>query len=45
MPTIGQLGASAGVKVPTNRQPEQIGQPPKAERSAGNRRFYRRNAL
>ena len=45
MLTIGKLGASAGVKVPTIRYYEQIGLLPEAERSAGNQRLYSRKAL
>ncbi len=40
MLTIGKLGASAGVKVPTIRYYENIGLLPEAERSAGNQRLY-----
>ncbi len=40
MLTIGKLGQSAGVKVPTIRYYEQIGLLPEAERSAGNQRLY-----
>ena len=40
MLTIGKLGASTGVKVPTIRYYEQIGLLPEAERSAGNQRLY-----
>lgn len=45
MLTIGKLGASAGVKVPTIRYYEQIGLLPEAERSAGNQRLYGRTAF
>lgn len=45
MLTIGKLGASAGVKVPTIRYYEQIGLLPEADRSAGNQRLYSRKAL
>ena len=45
MLTIGKLGASAGVKVPTIRYYEQIGLLPETERSAGNQRLYSRKAL
>lgn len=40
MLTIGKLGASAGVKVPTIRYYEQIGLLPDPDRSAGNQRLY-----
>ena len=40
MLTIGKLGKSAHVKVPTIRYYEQIGLLPEAERSAGNQRLY-----
>ena len=40
MLTIGKLGASTGVKVPTIRYYEEIGLLPEAERSAGNQRLY-----
>lgn len=42
MLTIGKLGSSTGVKVPTIRYYEQIGLLPEAERSAGNQRLYTR---
>jgi DNA-binding transcriptional MerR regulator len=45
MLTIGKLGASAGVKIPTIRYYEQIGLLPEAGRSAGNQRLYGRDAL
>ena len=45
MLTIGKLGASTGVKVPTIRYYEQIGLLPEAERSAGNQRLYSQKAL
>jgi DNA-binding transcriptional MerR regulator len=45
MLTIGKLGASAGVKVPTIRYYEQIGLLPAAERSSGNQRLYSRKAM
>ncbi len=45
MLTIGKLGASAGVKVPTIRYYEQIGLLPEPDRSAGNQRLYPRAAL
>jgi len=45
MLTIGKLGASAGVKVPTIRYYEQIRLLPEAERSAGNQRLYSQKAL
>lgn len=45
MLTIGKLGASAGVKVPTIRYYEQIGLLPQAERSVGNQRLYGRATL
>ena len=45
MLTIGKLGASAGVKVPTIRYYEQIGLLPEAERSSGNQRLYSRKAM
>ena len=40
MLTIGKLGQSAGVKVPTIRYYEAIGLLPEAQRSAGNQRLY-----
>lgn len=40
MLTIGKLGASAGVKVPTIRYYEQIGLLPEPDRSSGNQRLY-----
>jgi DNA-binding transcriptional MerR regulator len=40
MLTIGKLGRTAGVKVPTIRYYEQIGLLPEAERSAGNQRLF-----
>lgn len=45
MLTIGKLGQSAGVKVPTIRYYEQIGLLPEPDRSAGNQRLYPRAAL
>ena len=45
MLTIGKLGSSAGVKVPTIRYYEQIGLLPEPDRSAGNQRLYARAAL
>ena len=45
MLTIGKLGASTGVKVPTIRYYEQIGLLPETGRSAGNQRLYGRKAL
>ena len=45
MLTIGKLGKSAGVKVPTIRYYEEIGLLPEAERSAGNQRLYTRRTL
>ena len=45
MLTIGKLGASAGVKVPTIRYYEQIGLLPEPDRSSGNQRLYPRAAL
>ena len=45
MLTIGRLGQSAGVKVPTIRYYEEIGLLPEAERSAGNQRLYTRRTL
>lgn len=45
MLTIGKLGASVGVKVPTIRYYEQIGLLPEADRSAGNQRLYNKKAL
>jgi DNA-binding transcriptional MerR regulator len=45
MLTIGKLGQSAGVKVPTIRYYEEIGLLPEAERSAGNQRLYTRRTL
>ena len=45
MLTIGKLGSSAGVKVPTIRYYEQIGLLPEPDRSAGNQRLYSRAAL
>lgn len=45
MLTIGKLGASAGVKVPTVRYYEQIGLLPEPDRSSGNQRLYPRSAL
>lgn len=45
MLTIGKLGASAGVKVPTIRYYEQIGLLPEPDRSGGNQRLYPRAAL
>ena len=45
MLTIGKLGASAGVKVPTIRYYEQIGLLPEPDRSSGNQRVYPRAAL
>ncbi len=45
MLTIGKLGQSAGVKVPTIRYYEQIGLLPEPERSGGNQRLYPRAAL
>lgn len=42
MLTIGKLGQSTGVKVPTIRYYEEIGLLPEAERSAGNQRLYTR---
>lgn len=45
MLTIGKLGASAGVKVPTIRYYEQIGLLPHPDRSAGNQRLYPKAAL
>ena len=45
MLTIGKLGASTGVKVPTIRYYEQIGLMPGADRSSGNQRLYPRAAL
>ena len=45
MLTIGKLGASTGVKVPTIRYYEQIGLLPEVERSAGNQRLYSQKAL
>ena len=45
MLTIGKLGSSAGVKVPTIRYYEQIGLLPEPDRSAGNQRLYQRAAL
>ena len=44
MLTIGKLGTSTGVKVPTIRYYEQIGLLPEAERSAGNQRLYTHKA-
>ncbi|WP_347265906.1 helix-turn-helix domain-containing protein [Paracoccus sp. (in: a-proteobacteria)] len=40
MLTIGKLGRSTGVKVPTIRYYEQIGLLPPPERSTGNQRLY-----
>lgn len=45
MLTIGKLGKSAGVKVPTIRYYEQIGLLPDPERSLGNQRLYARATL
>lgn len=45
MLTIGKLGASAGVKVPTIRYYEQIGLLPEPDRSAGNQRLYTKATL
>ena len=45
MLTIGKLGASAGVKVPTIRYYEQIGLLPEPDRSGGNQRLYPRSTL
>ena len=45
MLTIGKLGKSAGVKVPTIRYYEQIGLLPEPERSRGNQRLYGTDAL
>ena len=45
MLTIGKLGQSAGVKVPTIRYCEEIGLLPEAQRSAGNQRLYTRRRL
>ena len=45
MLTIGKLGRSAGVKVPTIRYYEQIGLLPTPERSSGNQRLYDTSAL
>ena len=45
MLTIGKLGSSAGVKVPTIRYYEQIGLLPEPDRSAGYQRLYPRAAL
>ena len=45
MLTIGKLGQSAGVKVPTIRYYEEIGLLPEAERSAGNQRLYTQRTL
>ncbi|MBI1219849.1 MAG: MerR family DNA-binding protein [Rhodobacteraceae bacterium] len=45
MLTIGKLGQSAGVKVPTIRYYEQIGLLPAPERSSGNQRLYGKSAL
>lgn len=45
MLTIGKLGSSAGVKVPTIRYYEQIGLLPEPDRSSGNQRLYPRAAL
>lgn len=45
MLTIGKLGASAGVKVPTIRYYEQVGLLPEPDRSSGNQRLYPRAAL
>ena len=44
MLTIGKLGTSTGVKVPTIRYYEQIGLLPEAERSVGNQRLYTHKA-
>ena len=44
MLTIGKLGQSAGVKVPTIRYYEQIGLMPAPIRSSGNQRHYDRAA-
>ncbi|ARO14147.1 MerR family transcriptional regulator [Ketogulonicigenium robustum] len=45
MLTIGKLGKSAGVKVPTIRYYEQIGLLPDVGRSSGNQRLYDENVL
>lgn len=45
MLTIGKLGASAGVKVPTIRYYEQIGLLPDPDRSAGNQRLYTKTTM
>lgn len=45
MLTIGKLGASAGVKVPTIRYYEQIGLLPDPDRSAGNQRLYPKTTM
>ncbi|KGJ02490.1 DNA-binding transcriptional regulator, MerR family [Paracoccus halophilus] len=44
MLTIGKLGSSTGVKIPTIRYYEQIGLLPEAERSLGNQRLYTHKA-
>ncbi len=44
MLTIGKLGSSTGVKIPTIRYYEQIGLLPEAERSPGNQRLYTHKA-
>lgn len=44
MLTIGKLGSSTGVKIPTIRYYEQIGLLPEAERSPGNQRLYTHQA-
>lgn len=44
MLTIGKLGSSTGVKVPTIRYYEQIGLLPEPERSSGNQRLYTHKA-
>ncbi len=45
MLTIGKLGKSAGVKIPTIRYYEQIGLLPEPDRSSGNQRLYGTEAL
>lgn len=44
MLTIGKLGSSTGVKIPTIRYYEQIGLLPEAERSPGSQRLYTHKA-
>ncbi|MDP2061476.1 MAG: helix-turn-helix domain-containing protein [Phaeovulum sp.] len=45
MLSIGSLGRTAGVKVPTIRYYEEIGLLPEAERSAGNQRLFNLRSL